>query len=71
MRQKFVIFLMGLFSIVAMSPVYAHLNANHSMGLVDGLRHLFTEPSHIVLLLPAIIVALILIVRRLNMRKSD
>ena len=69
MRLRLVLFLMGLSSIVSISPAYAHINGSHSMSLVGGLQHLFTEPTHIFLLLPAIVTVLFLLLRK-HMRKS-
>ena len=45
------------------TSVDAHLNASHHMGLVDGILHLLTQSGHVVLLLPAIVLALVMLRR--------
>jgi len=53
-----------------MSPVSAHISDGHSMGMIEGLWHMLTEPSHVALLLPAI-VALVFIFSRFNTRRRN
>lgn len=38
--------------------VLAHTNGSHDMGFVEGLFHLMTQPSHVWLLAPAIVLVL-------------
>lgn len=45
--------------------VLAHTNGSHDMGLVEGLIHLVTQPSHVLLLAPVIVLVLGYYFRRL------
>jgi len=64
MPQKLIFYLLGLALLISGAPGYAHINATHHMGLVDGLLHLATDVTHVVLLLPAIGLAVFLMLRK-------
>jgi hydrogenase/urease accessory protein HupE len=38
--------------------VFAHINGSHDMGFVAGMIHFMTQPSHVLLLAPVIVLAL-------------
>jgi len=71
MRLKIVILLTALSLIMFISPVSAHISANHAMGMVDSFWHIVTEPTHIALLLPAIIVVFLLLMGQIRTRGHD
>jgi hydrogenase/urease accessory protein HupE len=49
----------ALMLIAAASTAQAHLTGNHAMSITAGLHHLLTEPSHWILLIPALGILLI------------
>lgn len=55
MRQRTLYSLLVIISLVGVPVrVSAHLNGNHQLGMVDGFSHLFTEPDHVLLMVPAL-----------------
>jgi len=64
MRRLFVMCLSGFVLFATITPVYAHISGSHYMGLMDGLVHLASEVSHVVLLLPALVVLLVLVLHK-------
>jgi hypothetical protein len=60
MRQTKLSHLMGAPPLLAIAaPANAHFNGSHELGAVSGILHLTTEPTHVMLLAPAVIILLI------------
>ena len=59
MRQRVLCSLIAVTTLMSVSlPVSAHLVGSHEFGIVYGLIHLFTEPAHLLLMIPALVVVI-------------
>ena len=52
-------------------PAHAHIASHSAMGVVEGLRHMFTETSHLLLLVPALLLVGVFFVRKYRVNNDS
>lgn len=58
--------IVGVFESVS---VFAHNGDHHGFGVGDGLLHLVSEPTHVFLLLPILILVSVIVYTAFNQRR--
>jgi len=57
--------LLTLFLFSAATTVQAHLTGNHAMSIAEALRHLITEPSHWLVVIPVLAIVAFILIKKL------